>query len=99
MHRFETLDDVQSTLQRLIQRDPPIVKMLARQPGTKEARYAHLLSGDVPEASVMAVASTSGTRDGGNDDAFARLESVVEELKKEVAELKAQVESLRKAFE
>jgi uncharacterized protein YceH (UPF0502 family) len=99
MHRFETLDDVQSTLQRLMQRQPPIVKMLSRRPGTKEARYGHLLSGDVPEASVMAVASTSGTRDGGNDDAFARLESVVEELKKEVAELKAQVERLRRAFE
>ena len=99
MHRFETLDDVQSTLQRLIQREPPIVKMLARQPGTKEARYAHLLCGDVPEPSGMAVASTSGTGGGGHDEAFARLESVVEELKKEVAELKLQVERFRKAFE
>src|SRR5215469_3497177 len=36
MYHFETLDDVQSALQRLIQKDPPLVKMLARQPGTKE---------------------------------------------------------------
>src|SRR5712664_3008428 len=47
MHRFEALEDVQSTLQRLMKREPPLVKMLPRQPGTKEARYAHLLSGDV----------------------------------------------------
>src|SRR5215470_3068185 len=31
----------------LMQREPPLVKMLPRQPGTKEARYAHLLAGDV----------------------------------------------------
>src|SRR5271154_712907 len=49
MHRFEELSDVQSTLQRLIQRDPPLVMVLPRQPGTKEARYAHLLSGEVKE--------------------------------------------------
>src|SRR5712691_8892137 len=49
MHRFEELSDVQSTLQRLIQRDPPLAMVLPRQPGTKEARYAHLLSGEVTE--------------------------------------------------
>src|SRR5580704_9276061 len=46
MHRFDDLGQVQSTLQRLAQREPPMVKMLPRTPGTKEARYAHLLSGD-----------------------------------------------------
>ena len=50
MHRFEELSDVQSTLQRLMQREPPLVTVLPRQPGTKEARYAHLLSGEVIEA-------------------------------------------------
>jgi len=47
MYRFDDLVQVQSTLQRLAQREPPVVKMLPRQPGTKEARYAQLLSGDV----------------------------------------------------
>ena len=52
MHRFETTDDVQSTLQKLMQRKPPLVKVLPRQPGTKESRWVHLLAGDVvvPEA-------------------------------------------------
>jgi uncharacterized protein YceH (UPF0502 family) len=49
MHRFEELSDVQSTLQRLMQREPPLVKVLQRQPGTKEARYAHLFSGEPAE--------------------------------------------------
>ena len=48
MYKFDELSDVQSVLQRLIAREPdPLVKILPRQPGTKEARYAHLLSGDV----------------------------------------------------
>ncbi len=51
MHRFEELSDVQSTLQRLMQREPPLVTVLPRQPGTKEARYAHLLSGEVTRPS------------------------------------------------
>src|SRR5215468_11700187 len=32
MHRFEDLDEVQSALQKLMQRDPPLVKVLPRQP-------------------------------------------------------------------
>src|SRR5256885_3305158 len=54
MHRFETLDDVQSALQKLMQRDPVLVKMLPRQPGTKEARWAQLMSGDVAVAETPA---------------------------------------------
>ena len=46
MYKFDELAQVQSTLQRLSQREPPLVKILPRQPGTKEARYAQLLSGD-----------------------------------------------------
>ena len=47
MHRFEDLDEVLSGLQQLMRREPPLAKALGRRPGTKEIRYAHLLSGDV----------------------------------------------------
>src|SRR6202051_400408 len=53
LHRFEALEDVQSALQKLMQRGSPLAKILARQPGTKESRYAHLLSGDVVEADAQ----------------------------------------------
>jgi uncharacterized protein len=46
MHHFDDLESVNSTLRHLIDRDPPLAKLLPRQPGTKEARYTHLLSGD-----------------------------------------------------
>src|SRR5437667_23946 len=47
LHRFESLDDVQSALQKLMQRSPALVKVLPRQPGTKESRWVHLMAGEV----------------------------------------------------
>src|SRR5579872_3926767 len=47
MHHFDDLSQVQSALQLLMKREPALVAVLPRQPGTKEARYAHLLSGGV----------------------------------------------------
>jgi uncharacterized protein len=99
MHRFEALDEVQSTLQRLMQREPSIVKILPRQPGTKEARYMHLLAGDVPDYGGAADSSSLGTEPSDQKDALTRLEGEVQELRREVADLKMQVERFRKAFE
>ena len=42
MHHFDDLGVMQTTLQRLMKREPPVVKVLPREPGTKEARYAHI---------------------------------------------------------
>ena len=95
MHRFDDLSEVQSALQRLMKREPPLAKVLPRQPGTKEARYAHLLAGDVEAdyetngASASERASTLSSADGERID---RLES-------EVAALKQQLADFRKQFE
>jgi hypothetical protein len=65
MHHFDDLNEVHSTLQRLMKYDPPIVKILPRQPGTKEQRYTHLLSGDFepshPESASPAASNASST--------------------------------------
>src|SRR5580658_9809061 len=47
LHHFEELSDVQAALQKLMAREPALVKVLPRAPGTKESRYMHLLSGDM----------------------------------------------------
>jgi uncharacterized protein YceH (UPF0502 family) len=88
MHRFEELSDVQSLLQRLMQREPPLVTMLQRQPGTKEARYAHLLSGEVTEVPPAAVTVEP-----------PGLAGEVAALRQEVADLKAQVEKILRLIE
>jgi uncharacterized protein len=97
MYRFEDLDQVQSALQQLMRREPPLVKLLPRQPGTKEARYAHLFSGDVegwvaPTATIAAAPSSDGSR-------ITQLEEEIASLKSELAELKQQMSDFRKQFE
>jgi uncharacterized protein YceH (UPF0502 family) len=105
MHHFDDLGEVQSALQRLMNREPALVKVLARQPGTKESRYVHLLSGDAEpvsspaerEAPASARAQNAGTTIGG--DKLSRLESEVAELHRDVADLKQQFAAFRKQFE
>ena len=89
MFRFEHLDDVQSTLQHLIERNPPLVAMLLRQPGTKESRYMHLLSGHVEPAAEP----VRSPRD--DDRVRLRLEEEFEKLRAELEEVKRQLADLR----
>jgi uncharacterized protein YceH (UPF0502 family) len=97
MHHFETLDDVQSALQKLMQRQPPLAKVLPRQPGTKESRYVHLLAGDVAVAELPQ--TTAASQDSGDGERMARLEEEVGALRREVAELRDQLERFRRQFE
>ena len=97
MFRFEEMEDVHATLERLSQREPPLVAVLPRQPGTKESRYMHLLSGSTaPAEAAPARASASLS---ANDDRIASLESEVTELKKELTEMQQQLAAFRKQFE
>jgi len=99
MHPFDDLGQVQSTLQRLAQREPPLVKMLPRQPGTKEARYAHLLSGDVQIQASGAAPETAVTHRTADGERIARVENELATLQNEVANLKQQLAAFRKQFE
>jgi uncharacterized protein len=97
LHPFEDLTDVQSTLQRLIQRDPPLVTVLSRQPGTKESRYMHLLSGEVEDAAGVAELAAFGKPT--EHDRLGLLEAEVVTLRNEIEDLKLQLASFRKQFE
>ena len=99
MYRFSDLGQVQSALQRLAQRDPPVVKMLPRQPGTKESRYSHLLSGDVQTQTPGTATEAAITHNTADGERITRLESEVATLQKEVTELKQQLAAFRKQFE
>jgi uncharacterized protein YceH (UPF0502 family) len=97
MYRFEGLDDVLGTLDRLSQREPPLVAVLPRQPGTKESRYMHLLSGNAPPPEP-AQAREMRAPSAGNDR-LAHLESQVAQLRKELAEMREQLAAFRRQFE
>src|SRR5262249_29488640 len=98
MHRFEHLDDVLSGLQQLMRREPSLVKALGRRPGTKEVRYAHLLSGDV-QAWEPPAESAPASAGSAEAERLIHLEEQVAALQKEVAELKQQMADLRKQLE
>lgn len=97
MHRFEDLDEVLSGLQQLMRREPPLAKALGRRPGTKEIRYAHLLSGDVEAWEPPAeAASSSGSAEA---ERLIQLEEQMATLRSEVAELKQQMAEFKRQFE
>jgi len=96
MHRFETLDDVQSVLHKLMEREPPLVKMLPRQPGTKESRYAHLLSGDVAVSEAPHISAPAAVHHSGDEERITRLEEEISGLKAEVTALREQLGALQK---
>lgn len=85
LYDFQSLDEVDMTLNSLISAEPPFVARLSRQAGQKEVRYAHLLSGEVqliepepqPEPQL---------------DRIGKLEREVEELKRQFSEFRKQFE-------
>ena len=103
MYAFEDLEAVQSALHHLMRREPPLVKILPRQPGTKESRYMHLFSGDTAPAEDAAVENivearnSVGTR--GDGDRVAQLEGEILELRRELNTLREQFAAFQKQFQ
>ncbi|MGB7925260.1 MAG: DUF480 domain-containing protein [Pyrinomonadaceae bacterium] len=105
LYEFADLAEVEATLESLIARDDPaLVARLPRAAGQKEARYAHLLSGEavVPEQPAAATplrAEPVMREVRAENERVARLEAEVETLRREVAELRQQFDDFRKQFE
>ena len=113
MHRFEDLDQVQAALQRLMQREPPLAAVLPRQPGTKESRYAHLMSGDIDLTAYESVPQvrpsvgltwdserlTGTPAESDLRDRIALLEQTVAELKSQIEELTRELTDFRRQFQ
>jgi hypothetical protein len=99
MHRFDELTDVAAGLQKLMEREPPLAAILPRLPGTKESRYAHLLSGQVESLPVAAATEPAYVRreageDAGHEERIAQLEAAVAELRQEIAALRQKIDDL-----
>jgi uncharacterized protein YceH (UPF0502 family) len=100
MYRFEALDDVVSALERLAHRDPPLARVLPRQPGTKESRYMHLFSGELPgSAGLTSAPPVAVTAAASAPDRLAHLEGEVSRLRQELAEVQKQLAAFRQQFE
>ncbi len=88
MHRFEDIESLLATLAKLAQREPePLVVQMDRVPGMKEARWAHLCSGQpvlnaVPETPMVATSPLA--------ERVTRLEEELQKLREEFERFKSQ---------
>ena len=93
MHSFQELSDVVAGLERLKTREPALVSVLPRQPGTKESRYAHLLCG-AGESWTHSEAAPAAGGEASQAERMAQLETEVAELRQEIAALRDKLNSL-----
>lgn len=92
LYDFSGLGEVQETLDSLSRRDDPLIIKLERQAGQKEARFAHLLCGEI-DVEAFAAAVTAHRAHGGADA------ERIEKLEEDVSSLRSEVESLRQTFD
>jgi len=100
MRPFADLAAVEEVLTSLAERESPLVTLLPRQPGRKEPRYAHLLSGP-PEVSDESAPPVEPARRQvmAENERLAALEAEVIALRDEVSELRTQLAIFRAQFE
>jgi uncharacterized protein len=89
LYHFGTADELHAVLMRLIERD--LVVRLSRRPGQREERYAHLLAGEAPDEADEAPAPHAAAA----PPPHARDDDRIEQIERELADLRAQVHELR----
>jgi uncharacterized protein len=100
MHEFTGLEEVEEALHSLATKDEPMVIKLPRQPGQKEARFMHLIAGEVNIDQLAEEQTNQRTsRRTSEPEKIAALEQRIDELTAEVLSLSRQFEEFRKQFE
>lgn len=106
MASFTDVSEVEATLERLSKREGgPYVTRLAREPGRRESRYAHLFGGDIAESTDtnpvhVQSATPSGTSvpemsfpASAQEQRLTRLEQEVQALRAELSDLRTRLGS------
>ncbi len=88
MHKFEDLDDVAYTLERMAAREPPLVVKIPRGAGQREDRWMHLLSGEIDLQAIAAQTGPAADSSGAG-----------EELEARIAELEARIAALEERLD
>jgi uncharacterized protein YceH (UPF0502 family) len=104
IYEFAGLEEAEDTLNSLITKDKdnePLVARLPRQPGQKEARFAHLLSGEL-DLEAFAESETSQHATAGRQstaEKISQLELQVETLSEQVKSLRLEFSEFKKQFD
>jgi hypothetical protein len=86
-----------------MRREPPLAKVLTRQPGTKESRYMHLMGGDSEPATTVSVeqdfAANTSITNTADFERIDQLETEVNALRRELETLREQFAAFQKQFQ
>jgi uncharacterized protein len=100
LYEFSSLEQVDETMRSLRTKDEPMVVSLPRQPGQKEARFAHLLSGAPAVEEMTEAQAVEKTHRRANDsERITKLEEQVQTLTEQIDNLTRQFEEFKKQFE
>jgi uncharacterized protein YceH (UPF0502 family) len=94
LYPFPSLDEVQETISNL--EDMELVEKMVRQPGRKESRYSHLLSGK-PQETLVETASQPKTTI--TIDRMGKLQEQIDELRQEMQDLKSELATFKSQFD
>ncbi len=97
LYEFSGLGEVNETLDNLMRREEPLVIKLERLPGQKEARFAHLLSGEIDVESYAKENISTGKQAGS--ERIEKLEQELENLRNEFNLFRESFEEFKKQFE
>lgn len=97
IYEFSGLDEVNEAVENLIRRESPLVIKLPKQPGQKEVRYAHLLSGEIDLENFSQAVQTSSAP--AKNERIEKLEEKIENLENDLNEFRQRFEEFRKQFE
>ncbi len=98
LYEFSGVGEVNETLDNLIRREEPLVIKLERLPGQKEARFAHLLSGEIDVESYTKENVGSGGKQAGGER-IEKLEQELENLRNEFNLFRESFEEFKKQFD
>ena len=93
--KFQDIHEVESTLEQLMRRqDGPFVPKLPREAGKREIRFAHLFGGEIEIPATTERAAAVSALPGVDADRMEQLEQSINELRDEIATLKARLDRL-----
>jgi uncharacterized protein YceH (UPF0502 family) len=95
MYIFESLEEVENTLQGLAEHDPPLTLKMPREAGRKECRFMHLFLGGKEalhdfSAERAAIQMSPQEKIKKLEEEIVRMRSELDELKRAFAEFKSQ---------
>ena len=99
LHSFSGLGEIQETLDGLSRREDPLVIKLAVLAGQKEARFGHLISGEIDVEAFASAQASHRVSGGASNERMEKLEEVVGSFRSEVEMLKQTFDEFRKQFE